>query len=177
MDKILILDIDGTLIGDNDGNIYPRPHLKTFLDFCFKKFKHVSIWTAADKSWADKVMAAIKKHMPENQEFYFIWAGDKCTYSLVKNAEDGEFYSKYTKIKTLKKVWRKYKHINKYNTLIIDDTPETYCKNYGNAIPIKTYIYDRDDNFDEEFIKLIKILENIMNYENVRHIKFHDKNY
>ena len=52
--------------------------------------------------------------------------------------DSGEFYASQIAIKRLTKVWFKFKHlgITKENTIIIDDTPLTYCQNYGNAIPV-----------------------------------------
>ena len=50
-------------------------------------------------------------------------------------------------IKRLSKVWRssKYHNIKKHNTLIVDDNPDTYQFNYGNAIPIPTFEGNIDD--------------------------------
>jgi hypothetical protein len=45
----IVLDLDGTLIGED--HICARPYLTEFLCFCFEHFESVNIWTAASQEW------------------------------------------------------------------------------------------------------------------------------
>jgi len=74
MDKIhIILDMDSTLIDrDDDDIIYGRPYLKLFLDYCFKTFASVSIWTAASREWYDEVYNKCFKLILGNNKFKLV---------------------------------------------------------------------------------------------------------
>lgn len=133
----IILDIDGTLIdGDaRTGEIKTRPGLQEFFEYCFTTFASVSIWTAANSYWMHYVRHRCFKDLIGGNEFKYTWSGERC------GVRDGSL------IKPLKKIWRrKYTMLTRYNTIIIDDTPETYQQNYGNAIGIPSYHKDAPDN-------------------------------
>ncbi len=88
----LILDLDHTLIhalemehwqekgyvqGDfeiNIGNhqymVYKRPYLDEFLEFCFKKYKHVIIWSAGTEDYVHQILHNILKR--EQEPLYVI---------------------------------------------------------------------------------------------------------
>lgn len=170
--KHLILDIDGTLISDSstENNIIIRPYLKYFLQYAFDKFKTVSIWTAASKDWADTIYNNIlKPNMPNNKDFTFIWDRKKCTQKSHKRAiMEGDFYAHPIIVKELKKVWKHFGFMNKDNTLILDDTPNTYTDNYGNVIPISTYI---DNENDDHLLKLTTYLDSLLPIESIRTIE------
>jgi NLI interacting factor-like phosphatase len=165
MDKHLILDLDGTLIDGSEDEIYSRPHLQEFLDWCFAHFASVSVWTAAS-------LARLKKGLrwPFNwAKFLFTWCGIKC---VTKWRTFGAYYSSgpvMINIKPLRKAWKKYPNLNKKNTLILDDTAYTYSRNYGNAVPISRF--DKEDSDDDEPLKLIEWFPRIMEAENVRFIE------
>ncbi|MDJ0724092.1 MAG: NIF family HAD-type phosphatase [Prochloraceae cyanobacterium] len=65
-------------------------------------------------------------------------------------------------IKPLKKVKRRGFSLGE--VLIIDDTPETFEKNYGNGILVKKYSGARED---DELILLLKYLQEIATVEKV----------
>eukprot|EP01084_Bolivina_argentea_P192592 330582_1 len=160
--KCIVLDIDGTLIDsltkqiyyenmnclrkpdyiDNEDNcIWKRPGFDIFIKFCFDNFKHVSIWTAASKQWANIFINKIIKHEYKNK-FDFIWCKDR----LSKRFKINYYYSyrnAFITYKPLKKIWRsKIRNNNgwnKENTLIIEDTIRNCIDNYGNAIYVGTY--------------------------------------
>jgi hypothetical protein len=137
----IILDMDGTLI-DSDGiNIYCRPRLKKFLNYCFNTFKSVSIWTAASQAWYNVVYNNCFKKILRKNKFNIVYTELDCTDKFKYSDEMFEYNSSNLKtIKSLKKLWRnKSTGMNRNNTLILDDTHETYQENYGNAIPIPTY--------------------------------------
>lgn len=150
----IVLDVDGTLISEvlhEDEKVCPRPYLKEFLLFVFQHFDSVNIWTAASQQWWNYVYKkVIFSHLPEGKTFHRVWC-ERCIY--VVDVDDG--YRRY-KCKPLQKYWkRKNWGMKKHNTLIVDDTPETYMQNHSNAIPILSY-YGQDD--DEELKRVINHL-------------------
>lgn len=166
--KGIILDIDGTLICYDDVIPYARPYLKEFLKYLFDKFEYVAIWSAASEWWVNLVYKKILKPLlPEGKEFLFLWSGKRCTQIIdFEDERNNEFYPISISIKRLKKVWKRYKFLNKHNTLILDDTKETYIHNYGNAIPIPTYeLEQKEDNLLQ---CLIPFLDKLLILESVR---------
>jgi len=138
----VIFDLDGTLIHSSDEKeIIARPHLDELLDFCFANFTSVSIWTAASSEWAERVC---KEHL-NGRNFRFVWTGNRC----VNKWRSQGFYSEPVpiSIKPLTKVWKDFEDMTKHNTIIVDDTIETYERNYGNAIHIPSFRGEENDNY------------------------------
>ena len=180
MKKLLILDLDETLISSAYEKpltydfcfilekltyyVKIRPNLDAFLNFCFEHF-NVAIWSAGDEDYVNKIVGYIFKD--RQNQLLFIWSKKKCTI-IVKTYN---FYEQIIiRIKNLKKIWRK-KGINfdKTNTLILDDTPNTYTNNYGNAIRIKEF--ETNAVTDSEFERIKTILLDCINETDVRLIK------
>ena len=70
------------------------------------------------------------------------------------------------KVKDLKKVKKRGFDLKK--VLILDDLPETYARNYGNAIPIRPFY---GECADLELVRVRDLLEYLGKVENVRHIE------
>lgn len=130
----VVLDMDGTLIGED--HICARPYLREFFEFLFSEFETVTIWTSASKSWYQTVHAKfLKPNMPTDASFFQTWFNDKC-----KKDPDGFQY------KPLSKFFKKYKGFSRSNTVIIDNDPDNYFYDKGNAIPIETYLGTQKDS-------------------------------
>ncbi len=167
----IILDMDGTLIDNIGFTPYARPHLKNFLNFCFHNFQHVSIWTAASPEWFQVVNQHIFQHLLEGRTFHFVWTRDRCTITTASYLDYDELDGRNNEFvlcypgrieKRLTKVYKAFKkQYNRHNTLIVDDLPETYSKNYGNAIPIHKYEYNNPDK------SLIYLMKNLTMYKNM----------
>jgi len=171
MEKHLWLDLDETLVhGEEHGDsVIPRPHLETLLRFTFENFATVNIWTAASRSWFEQVFAEELSPAlpPSHREFHHVWCGDRCVNTVDYDAVDNrEFYQPYYQVKPLVKVWRRYKFMNCHNTLIVDNTPTTYERNYGNAIPIDDF---EGDAKDAELLKLTYYLPTLLPLPSVRY--------
>lgn len=178
MKKLLILDLDETLISSTNDKpisfdfsfiledityyVNIRPKLNIFIDFCFEYFS-VAIWSAGEEDYVNKIIKYIFRD--RQKQLLFIWSERKCT-KIVKTYN---FYNQsIIRIKKLQKIWKKYKGIfDKTNTLIIDDTPSTYMKNYGNAIGIKQFDVDNDEK-DTEFERVKDILLECIKVSDVR---------
>jgi hypothetical protein len=173
--KHIVLDMDGTLISSNDGfQIIPRTHLKEFLHFLFTHpmIETVSIWTAASKKWFDEVYEnCLRNLLPNGKLFYLIWTEDRCTLKHIYDESKYGWYQEeqFHVVKKLRKMWKSSSRPHmEHNTIIIDDTPITYSKNYGNAIRVKTFEHDEDN----ELLLLMKYLDNIiLHLSNVRFIE------
>jgi hypothetical protein len=137
-DRLLILDLDGTLIGMQStlGLIYPRRKLSEFFRECRALGFELAIWSAASPVWVEYM----RKKLFPNERFLFIWSEDHCIWTL----EDAGLCA----VKFLYHVWRKSPQYHQRNTLIIDDNPDSYKYNYPNAIPIKGFLRDDDNELD-----------------------------
>ena len=169
-DKILvILDLDETLIHSSDVEIeskkpdfvflnylvYKRPFLYEFLISVRDNFK-IAVWSSAGDEY---VAALVKEIFPKDYTLEFVWGRSKCTLKRDYEA-DTHFY-----LKPLKKLKNKGFQLEKI--LIVDDSTEKAGDNYGNAIYIKVFLGD-DDN---ELIKLGNYLLSLKGIENVRTIE------
>src|SRR4030042_3197821 len=87
-DKLLILDIDETLIYASEMHldfepdfmimpyyVYKRPHVDEFLIFCQEEFQ-VAIWTSGTEDYA---LAIINLLFPENYPLAFMFSRARCT--------------------------------------------------------------------------------------------------
>ena len=180
MKKLLVLDLDQTLIqsselpiddyhfiyrtGYSTVWIKKRPGLDNFLSEIFDLYD-VAIWSYGTDDYVKLIIQAIAP----TYDFVFIWTRKRCTLRRISNVEcnlDTGMPQNTYHIKKLSKIWRKRtNNYNKYNTVVIDDTPITYINNYGNAIPIKEY---NGQTYDLEFDIILKILNKLIAYDNVR---------
>jgi len=148
--------------------IFKRPFLGEFIEYCFARFKNVAIWTAAGEYWANEVIQHILKK--KISDFAFVFTANRCTRKTISSITS--FYPERITIKPLRKVWRaKYRELgfNRENTLIIDDTPATCNENYGNAIYIPTFsVWQSKDNYLQ---RLCWYLDSILEYRDVRWIE------
>jgi hypothetical protein len=163
--------MDGTLLDnipayfDNNHTIYikpiARPHLDIFMKYVFNNFERISIWTAASKIWYNNCYENVLKHyIPEGKSFHF-----------VKTKDD---YDSSKFIKPLSLIYAQYPDVyNPSNTLIVDDNRITYVENIANAIPIKSFYYDRlpreirknIKNYDSELLLTIQLINKKNNNE------------
>lgn len=162
---LLILDLDETLIHSDidilecrkvatfrdyaSYNVYARPHLERFLDFAFSNFE-VGFWTAGSESYANIVISSILKL---DQKPKFVYSRKRCTLKIHSSGYCSK--PEYYYVKNLKKV-----NCERHSTLIVDDIPDTFKKNYGNGIQIKSF--EGDPN-DEELFHLEKYLRKLLN--------------
>lgn len=90
--KILVLDLDETLVHANDEPKLPRPAefrvgpygvlrrpgVEAFLEFALTHFEHVGVWTASTLSYALPVL----DHIVERERLAFAWGCERCTYRM-----------------------------------------------------------------------------------------------
>ena len=171
-DKLLILDIDETLIHSSEKQldripdfeldfglekyfVYKRPGLQEFILQCSKWFR-LAIWTSSGSDYAREVIQNI---FPGNYnlKLEFIFTRERCLFK--RNPE----FDVIEVFKPLKKVKRKGFSLD--SVLIVDDIAQTFKYNYGNGILVKEY---RGEGDDIELFLLLKYLEMIRWEEDVR---------
>lgn len=177
MKKLLILDIDETLVHAREipldrepdfrtrlYHVYKRPHVDTFLDFCKMHFK-VGVWTTGGDEYADDVVRFV---FPKDYPLEFLWSSERCTRRY-----DSLMQESY-EIKNLKKLTKKGYWLE--NMIIVDDTPRKLDQNYGNLVAIKGWTGDPED---KELLRLMKYLLDLKDVENVRMVekRFWQKQY
>jgi TFIIF-interacting CTD phosphatase-like protein len=108
-----------------------RPYLNPFLEFCFKYFAKVILWSAGEYDYVHKVAEDIFRNLP------------KPDYILTRNdcidTKDGC-------IKPLSTLYKMDPMIKPHHTLFIDDEPLSYLYDPNNAIDIPKYIYPNEDD-------------------------------
>jgi len=165
----VVLDMDQTLIDNVDEmTIYPRPHLKVFLKYCFNTFETVGIWTLGTRSWFDQanvevfepIIKEINNEESTNYKFTFAYTRERST---IKSKFVGGLYFQQFRIKNLKKLWNRkdFPH-TRHNTIIVDDNPDVYKYNFGNGVPINGYYWK--SSFDRELIDLMFFLNRLQGH-------------
>lgn len=144
---------------DSEHVVHCRPYLEYFMKYLFSNehIDHVAIWSAAGSSWIEDVVFKYCESVSKYRDKYsFIWDDDRISRRHASKTLTWNSCTDYVSYhKPLSKVWRsKYRKstlgFNKYNTIIIEDTPSNCVDNYGNAIYVESF---------ESFIKLPKIDE------------------
>ena len=127
----VVLDLDQTLIESVDVElrkkpdfevkienthyyVYKRPGLDKFINGIFTHAASVSVWTAATRPYC---MQIIKNIFTEKQykKLRFIWSRNQTIN------KDGFYY-----LKDMSKVFKKFKNMNRKNTILIDDNPNHF---------------------------------------------------
>lgn len=162
----LVLDLDETLIHITlkpiddpdftfrlDGDTYygkKRPGLDTFLRYIFSKYESVSVWTAATKNYADKVLSKIMT-TEQIRRLKFL----KTRRDLTRIP--GQPY-----MKQLQRVFNDPSYgISAENTIMIDDRADVLRNNPGNGLLIPPF---KGSSRDQYLLKLIIILDGILHH-------------
>lgn len=139
--------------------IFERPGLQQFLDFLFENF-HVSVWTAASKTYALFIIENFILTKPERRLKY-IFFSHHCKHSKkVKRTQ-----------KSIQMLVDEY-DLQEFakNTYIIDDHPEVFDAQPDRCLHVKEFEFtDRksflDNELEQDILpKLKKILAQDMNF-------------
>lgn len=160
-DKLLVLDLDETLIHSTESPlsrtpdftvdpyfVYTRPHLDTFVRTCLAWFE-TGVWTSATEDYARQVVARI---FPDPSVLSFVRSSDaqKTTTQAVKNLSELE-----KKGYPLEKI------------VVVDDSPLKHIYHQGNLVCVKEY---RGDPADRELPRLTRFLEILGDAPDVRSV-------
>lgn len=167
--KLLILDLDETLIFATENPseypadfrfdryfVYKRPGLTEFLTEMARHFT-LGVWSSADDDYVAALVSEIK---PELVSMEIIWGRSRCSVRRDVSADTYCFEKRLAKLKK--------RGFRLENMLIVDDSPEKLRSNYGNAIYIKPFTGETDD---EELQHLQTYLIAIKDTGNVRLIE------
>lgn len=146
--RYVILDIDGTLVdGDRPENIVERPGLAMFLSTLFVLFEgRVGIWTAANKEWLQLVVHRhLRPKIPAPyHDFLFMLSAEHCMQIMITRPLIGTVRAVLKPLRMLPVHLRAQPGMaevpNADNSIIIDDTPDTFMDNPGSAILIKRFL-------------------------------------
>lgn len=170
----VVLDLDETLVSlvtkpvkgrkydfkfNIDNNVYygkKRPSLSLFLKYLFKKFQTVSVWTAATRPYAIKVLDNILTTEQKNRLSFFL------TREHLHTKLNGTYTKPLSYIFSNNKLG-----IKPSNTIIIDDRESAMADNVGNAIIIPQW---KGEGRDTYLAKLMIIMDGILKYRS--HISF-----
>ncbi len=169
IDKLLILDLDETLIHARETrlehkpdfttdlyHVYKRPYVDDFLEFCKDHYK-VAVWTTAGMEFAQTVYNNVfgPEYLLE-----FLWARNRCTRLISDTTYEHEYIKDLTKVK---KKGFKLEHI-----IMVDDTPDKLRRQYGNLVRIEEFTGDTNDT---ELLRLKDYLLDLKTENNVRRIE------
>lgn len=167
---LLILDIDETVIhgrerplnrpGDfcaGQYHIYERPYLAQFLSECSEVYD-IACWSAATHDYLEIVVNNLAKYL--STPLVFVWDRSRCTVRTDFALQEQFF------LKDLHKVKRKGYDLER--VLILEDEPRKVNRNFGNAIYVRPYVGDLDD---DELPKLARYLRSIADITNFRQLE------
>lgn len=165
---LLILDLDETLIYGTGRAlarphdcragpffIYKRPGLDQFLASVTARYR-LAVWSSAS---CDYVAAITRSIFPAEIALEFQWSQERCVRRY-----DAEWQDYYW-IKDLKKVRRLGFDLNR--VLIVDDTPEKVERNFGNAVYIRAFEGDQNDQELERLASYLILLADCDNFRTI----------
>jgi hypothetical protein len=191
MKLLIVLDLDQTIVdsietttivtnqkpdfSNDQWQVFVRNGFHEFVSMCEKKDIEFGVWTAGSQSYANFIVSHLfQNHKPP----LFVFDGRRCC----GNKYTSNFAGMYDnadqtprKIKPLKKIWKQQKFrsmgISKHNILVLDDTPQTYDLNYGNAILMPRFWIEYGNN-DDCFSRLFSFIESkLLDQGSVRYIE------
>ena len=172
LDKLLILDLDETLVYATANplperpadfragfyHVYKRPYVDAFLAACFAHFT-VAVWTSATPLYAQDIVMQL--FWQSEEELLFTWASNKCSRGY--DAETQEIYPR----KPIKKVRRRF-GFPLASIIAVDDTPQKWEQGYGNLVRVSPFTGDAGD---DELPRLSTYLQTLRDVENVRTVE------
>jgi len=174
MKKLIILDLDHTILHSINSNVYNkfnydyiyngtltsefiiihRPFLQDFFRYLFRYF-YVGVWSAGTKSYVQIIVDDIFKNYKDQLKFVLHY--DHCMFmnELDKNWKD------------LDLIWNYYKNFNKSNTILLDDTDQV-IKYVNNWIRIPKFdIFKTKD--DKILLYIMQYLDTIKSKNNINY--------
>jgi RNA polymerase II subunit A small phosphatase-like protein len=166
---LLVLDLDETLVyaterplsrpadfGAGPYHVYRRPHLEPFLRSCVDLFR-VAFWSSGSAAYVARVVPAI---LPAGVSPALAWSAERCVRRF--DPDTREDYP----VKDLRKLARA--GFDLARVLAVDDTPRKLQRQYGNAVYVRSWYGDPDDN---ELDLLARYLATLHTLEDVRRVE------
>lgn len=166
---LLILDVDETLLFATKiplertsdfqvgpYHVYVRPFLDELLQRSAELFD-LAIWSSSGEDYLNGV---VKHVIPTEFSLKFVWSRERCVRRY--DPENQQFYF----VKDLKKVKRLGYDLER--VLIADDTRQKLERSYGNAVYVKPFFGEPND---DELIHLTRYLSSLLGNESFRRIE------
>jgi len=167
--RLIILDLDDTLFHSSelpldrshdfeafDYYVYVRPSATRFVEKCFDLFE-VAVWTTAVHDYAQRMIDEI---FPANVKLEFLWDRSRCSITYDTEMRAQIYVKDLAKVKKLG--W------TMDEMLIVDDSPETAQRNFGNLVPVESYYGEPED---DELSRLIEYLPTLASCEQIRKLE------
>jgi RNA polymerase II subunit A small phosphatase-like protein len=164
--KLLVLDLDETLVHADDGPpprvpdfwvgpywVIKRPGLESFIKACLELFQ-VGVWTASSEDYAAEVVPYI---FPDMDQLAFLWARLRCTPRNDPDSRD-EYW-----LKDLNKLRRRGHQLK--NIIVVDDDARNLSRQHGNLVCVRAY---RGEPGDDELRLLPNYLATLARAPDVR---------
>ncbi|MBU6451144.1 MAG: phosphoprotein phosphatase [Cyanobacteria bacterium REEB67] len=139
--------------------VYLRPHVREFLHRTSAVYD-LAVWSSAGGHYVRSTISWLFDRF-ELPAPLFVWSSNKCT-----KKRDNELYYREYSVKNLKKVAKRGFDLQRM--LIVDDSPEKCVANYGNAVYIKEFNGEPED---EELLHLAAYLESLAPVPNFRSVE------
>jgi hypothetical protein len=135
--RLIVFDLDHTLICRIDEEILVRPHATELL-LALSEIKglDVGIWTAASEAQAERAVQVLTEAVPN---FAPAFVKDQRNCQLKYDAANGEYHAIKDLAKTKRMGW------SLHSTIIVEDTPQNCVRNRGNAIYVRSWHGREDD--------------------------------
>jgi TFIIF-interacting CTD phosphatase-like protein len=131
-----------------DGRVYwgvKRPYYRFFLEWAFATFDVVGVWTAAEADYAAEIVKAVFPQTP-----HFVWSRDECVNL------GGTYY------KPLEKLFIRFPHLDRDNTVIIDDRKDISVYNVVLLIEIPSFDYKNPLTYDRALIVILQFIRDTL---------------
>lgn len=159
--QVYILNLEDDEEEDDEGKLWGlfRPHLSEFLDFAFKYFKNVCVWSAGSSDYVHEVCRHIFANHPCPD---IIFTRNDC------DTKSGNLF------KPLTKLYDVLPSADQYKTIMIDDRDDVMSINMKNGVVIPPYNPDltkiNSMKDDDNLLKIIDWLQqkNVVNSNDIR---------
>ena len=177
---LLMLDLDETLIHASfsqlgrrpdftfyDYYVYRRPYLDEFLAEC-SIYYDLGVWSSAS---GDYVRQVVQRILPPSISPCLVWDRSHCVKKIESRMLwESSLNISYLKDLNKKSVKKRLKELAfpRSKILIVDDNPPALRRNYGNAIYVREFGGDEND---QELLLLKTYLKTLRGAEDVRTIE------
>jgi len=142
-------------------DVKPRPYLKDFLHFVFKKYKTVTIWSTIEQEETEIFLLRIKEFFPQNVKVGILTFNDCFVKEIVQEkVREGPFKIKIVHlhiVKDLRVFFDLSKIFNEKNTVTVDNSISTSEHCFGNFFLVSEY---KGIQFDDGLLDIMKKLKN-----------------
>lgn len=169
MQKLLVLDLDETLIHANEHpleraadteippyHVYLRPGADEFLADVSRSYR-LAVWTSSSPAYARAVCAFL---FSDRYPLEFVWASDRCTPTRNFTLDT------WSQSKRLSKLRRKGYKLEQ--VVVVDDSPEKHTRNYGNLVQVSPFV---GDPADRELHFLAPYLQHLSSAVDIRRVE------